>query len=99
MTDVCLTCATQLPDRAGKVGRPGNYCSPECRREHRLEVRRLEREVLRLESEIVDAERLLGQGVSISRRRWARSARAFLTAKLAQTRTDLAALKIGTWPS
>jgi hypothetical protein len=57
-------------------------------------VKRLEREVERLERELVNARFELD---SPMRRNWAKGAVPFFTAKLEQTCLDLEALRRGVW--
>lgn len=59
-------------------------------------MKRTQREIIRLERELQDAERIINDP---RRRLWAKSARAFFSAKLDQARLDLEALRIGRWPS
>lgn len=88
---LCLTCGAEVPTKT--TGRPANYCSPDCRSAHRAALARLRREIERLERELVNAD-----AARASRPHWANGACAFFSAKLAQARTDLAALLIGRWP-
>jgi endonuclease YncB( thermonuclease family) len=57
----CLTCgeAVQVTRRAG---RQPNYCRPQCRTEHRTEMKRRERFVLSLESALDMNRRMLSNG-------------------------------------
>jgi len=89
----CLTCGEVLPDTAAPGRRP-NYCRTECRREHRNEIKRLEREIIALEARLDTNRRRLEYG-------WIPSyygpATEMAEASLVERRADLEALREGVW--
>lgn len=89
--DKCLNCSAFLPAQTAPGRRP-QYCGPDCRRDHRNDIKMLQREVERLERELDDATRMLRTGSNVT---WAAHAVPAFRMRLARTNVDLEALRIG----